>query len=55
MKFGQSMEYKHFPKNYTQNMVEKLVAYPLLEKLVKIEDISGSIAYSFIQFVFTES
>ena len=47
MKFGQSMEYNTrniFVKNHTQNVVEKLVAYSLMEKLVKIEGISGSIA-----------
>ena len=45
MKIGQLIEYNIrniFIKNYTQNMVEKLVPDPFIK--IKIELISGSIA-----------
>ena len=56
MKFGQWTEYnfgKKFLKNHTQNVVEKL--FQTLFWKIKIEHISGSILWSFINFVFIVS
>ena len=53
MKIGQLIEYNIrniFIKNYTQNMVEKLVPDPFIK--IKIELISGPIIWNVIKFVF---